>query len=54
MPSKLFLMFFNTIFSLFISVRNELGELATMSLEFESPSNSPVAPHLLSCQISAN
>ena len=30
------------------------SELATTSLEFEFHSNSPVAPHGLSCQISAN
>ena len=30
------------------------GDLATMSLEFEFHSNSPVAPRRLSCQISAN
>ena len=30
------------------------GELATASVEFESTSNSPVAPSRLSSQISAN
>ena len=30
------------------------GELATTSVEFESMSNSPVAPSRLSAQISAN
>ena len=34
--------------------REKEGELATTSLELNSTSSSPVAPHGLSCQISAN